>query len=107
VSKILPVLRQRWQLLVRRISQRLRLLVFSYSFSIVSRKESKEALLKIHSPYILHFATHGFFAKADPTSAKTEAESSLNDRQSTTKSKFFKNPMYRSGLSFGRRPNHG
>jgi hypothetical protein len=71
------------------------------------KEATKEALLKIHSPYILHFATHGFFAKADPTSAKTEAESSLNDRQSTTKSKFFKNPMHRSGLSFGRRPNHG
>jgi tetratricopeptide (TPR) repeat protein len=60
---------------------------------------TKEALLKIHSPYILHLATHGFFAKEDPTSAQTEPESSLNDRQSVTKSKFFKNPMHRSGLA--------
>jgi TPR repeat protein/CHAT domain-containing protein len=60
---------------------------------------TKEALLKIHSPYILHLATHGFFAKEDPTSAKTETESSLNERQSVAKSKFFKNPMHRSGLA--------
>jgi tetratricopeptide (TPR) repeat protein len=64
-----------------------------------AKEATKEALLKIHSPYILHLATHGFFAKEDPTSAKTEAESSLNDRQSVTKSKFFKNPMHRSGLA--------
>jgi CHAT domain-containing protein len=64
-----------------------------------AKDATKEALLKIHSPYIVHLATHGFFAKEDPTSAKTEAESSLNDRQSVTKSKFFKNPMHRSGLA--------
>jgi CHAT domain-containing protein len=62
-------------------------------------KATKEALLKIHSPYILHLATHGFFAKEDPTSAKTDRESSSNDRQGVTKSKFFKNPMHRSGLA--------
>jgi CHAT domain-containing protein/tetratricopeptide (TPR) repeat protein len=60
---------------------------------------TKEALRKIHSPYILHLATHGFFAKEDPTTAQTEAESSLKDGQSVTKSKFFKNPMHRSGLA--------
>ena len=60
---------------------------------------TKEALLKIHSPYILHLATHGFFAKEDPNSAKTETESSLSERQSVTKSRFFKNPMHRSGLA--------
>jgi CHAT domain-containing protein len=47
----------------------------------------------------LHLATHGFFAKEDPTSAKTDPESSLNVRQGVTKSKFFKNPMHRSGLA--------
>ena len=62
-------------------------------------KATKEALLKIHSPYILHLATHGFFAKEDATSSKTGPQSSLNDRQSVTKSKFFKNPMHRSGLA--------
>jgi tetratricopeptide (TPR) repeat protein len=60
---------------------------------------TKEALLKIHSPYILHLATHGFFAKEDPTATHAESEFPLNDRQSVTKSKFFKNPMHRSGLA--------
>jgi CHAT domain-containing protein len=60
---------------------------------------TKGALLKIHSPYILHLATHGFFAKEDPTTTQTESESSWNDRQGVTKSKFFKNPMHRSGLA--------
>ena len=64
-----------------------------------AKEATKEALLKIHSPYILHLATHGFFAKEDPTATQTEPESSLNDRQSVTKSKFFKNPMHRSGLA--------
>src|SRR5271166_5899958 len=32
-----------------------------------AKEATKEALLKIHSPYILHLATHGFFAKEDPT----------------------------------------
>jgi CHAT domain-containing protein len=62
-------------------------------------KATKEALLKIHSPYILHLATHGFFAKEDPANANTELESPLNDQQRVTKSKFFKNPMHRSGLA--------
>ncbi len=64
-----------------------------------AKEATKEALLKIHSPYILHLATHGFFAKEDPTATQTEPEVLLNDRQSVTKSKFFKNPMHRSGLA--------
>src|SRR5262249_15658457 len=66
---------------------------------LTAKKATKEALLKIHSPYILHLATHGFFAKEAPTGAKTEAQASLNVRQSVIKSKFFKNPMHRSGLA--------
>ena len=64
-----------------------------------AKKATKEALLKIHSPYILHLATHGFFAKEDPTSTEIEPETLLNDRQSVIKSRFFKNPMHRSGLA--------
>jgi CHAT domain/Sel1 repeat len=64
-----------------------------------AKEATKEALLKIHSPYILHLATHGFFAKEDPTSAKTQPEAFFSDRKSVTKSKFFKNPMHRSGLA--------
>jgi hypothetical protein len=37
-----------------------------------AKEATKEALLKIHSPYILHLATHGFFAKEDPTTTQTE-----------------------------------
>ncbi|HTD16181.1 MAG TPA: CHAT domain-containing protein [Chthoniobacterales bacterium] len=61
------------------------------------KEATKAALFKIHSPYILHLATHGFFAKEDPTVA--QAESPLNERHSVTKSKFFKNPMHRCGLA--------
>ncbi len=61
-----------------------------------AKEATKEAVLKIHSPYILHLATHGFFAKEDPTA---QPDALLNDRQSVTKSKFFKNPMHRSGLA--------
>ena len=64
-----------------------------------AKKATKEALLKIHSPYILHLATHGFFAKEDPTSTEIAPETLLNDRQSVIKSRFFKNPMHRSGLA--------
>jgi hypothetical protein len=61
-----------------------------------AKEATKEALLKIHSPCILHLATHGFFAKEDPT--RTEPDPSMG-RQGVTKSKFFKNPMHRSGLA--------
>jgi hypothetical protein len=35
-----------------------------------AEKATKEALLNIRSPYILHLATHGFFAKGSLTSAR-------------------------------------
>src|SRR5271165_2735075 len=69
------------------------------STDFTAKEATKEALLKIHSPYILHLATHGFFAKEDPTTANTEPGVLLNDRQNVTRSKFFKNPMHRSGLA--------
>jgi tetratricopeptide (TPR) repeat protein len=73
---------------------------WDWKLSDYTKKEAtKEALLKIHSPYILHLATHGFFAKEDPTAAKTESEAFMNDRLGVNKSKFFKNPMHRSGLA--------
>ena len=62
-----------------------------------AKEATKEALLKMHSPYILHLATHGFFAKEDPTA--TQPDALLNERQSVIKSRFFKNPMHRSGLA--------
>ena len=62
-----------------------------------AKEATKGALLEVHSPNILHLATPGFFAKEDPTASQTDA--SLNDRQSVTRSLFFKNPMHRSGLA--------
>src|SRR5208337_1867612 len=69
------------------------------STDFTAKEATKDTLLKIHSPYILHLATHGFFAKEDPTTTQTEPGSLLNIRQGVTKSKFFKNPMHRSGLA--------
>src|SRR5271165_1282093 len=60
-----------------------------------AKEATKEALLKIHSPYILHLATHGFFAKEDPSA--TQSDALLNEN--VTRSRFFKNPMNRSGLA--------
>ena len=68
---------------------------------ITLRRGSLLRKCEIHAPYILHLATHGFFAKEDPTTAQTEPEALLNDRQSVAQSKFFKNPMHRSGLALG------
>ena len=73
---------------------------WSWTPTDYTKKEAtKEALLKIRSPYILHLATHGFFAKENPTTNQTDSGSSLKVRQSVTKSRFFKNPMHRSGLA--------
>jgi CHAT domain-containing protein len=69
------------------------------STDYTKKEATKEALLRIHSPYILHLATHGFFAKEDPPDSQAEPERLLNDRQSVIKSRFFKNPMHRSGLA--------
>jgi CHAT domain-containing protein len=68
--------------------------------NFITREATKEALLKrVRSPYILHLATHGFFAKEDPSAAQTESRALRNDQRSVIKSKFFKNPMHRSGLA--------
>ena len=67
--------------------------------AFTAKKATKEVMLKIHSPYILHLATHGFFAKEDPTAIQTASDQSLNVGHGVMKSKFFKNPMHRSGLA--------
>ena len=64
-----------------------------------AKEATKEALLKIHSPYVLHLATHGFFAKEEPIKTQSEPEALLKVGRGVTKSKFFKNPMHRSGLA--------
>lgn len=58
---------------------------------------TKEAVLKVRSPYILHMATHGFFEEKDPTVTQNEID--LAGNATVTKSKFFRNPMHRNGLA--------
>jgi tetratricopeptide (TPR) repeat protein len=61
---------------------------------------NKRALLDLHSPYILHLATHGFFETEDSSSEANQNEfQSPGIRSDLTKSRFFKNPMHRSGLA--------
>ena len=62
-------------------------------------RATKAALLQIHSPYILHLATHGFFELEDPSEAYPEPWQLLSAEPNVMKSKFFKNPMHRSGLA--------
>jgi CHAT domain-containing protein len=61
------------------------------------KEATREALLKIHAPYILHLATHGFFAREDPST--TEITALLKVSRGVIKSKFFNSPMHRSGLA--------
>jgi len=56
--------------------------------------------LNLHSPYILHLATHGFFEPEDPASeAKPNQFQSPDSESDLSKSRFFKNPMHCSGLA--------
>ena len=61
---------------------------------------TKQALLELHGPYILHLATHGFFEPEDSLSEANPNESqSPGIKSDLTKSRFFNNPMHRSGLA--------
>jgi tetratricopeptide (TPR) repeat protein len=60
---------------------------------------TKAALLQVHSPYILHLATHGFFEPVDHSDTMSTAPQPANLERSVTSSKFFKNPMHCSGLA--------
>ena len=68
--------------------------------SLTGPDVTKRALLDLHNPYILHLATHGFFASEDSSSEANPSESqSPGIKSDLTKSRFFKNPMHRSGLA--------
>ena len=60
---------------------------------------TKAALLQVHRPYILHLATHGFFEAVDQPDTKSLGQLPLNLEHSVADSKFFQNPMHRSGLA--------
>jgi CHAT domain-containing protein/tetratricopeptide (TPR) repeat protein len=63
-------------------------------------KATKAALRQVHSPYLLHLATHGFFEPADqPDDAKAMQQQLTSLERSVTHSKFFQNPMHCSGLA--------
>ena len=56
--------------------------------------------MELHGPYILHLATHGFFEPEDSSSeANPNQSQSLGIKSDLSKSRFFKNPMHRSGLA--------
>ncbi len=52
-----------------------------------------------HSPYILHLAMHGFFASEDNSDTRATELQPVSLQASVFKSKFFNNPMHRSGLA--------
>jgi CHAT domain-containing protein/Tfp pilus assembly protein PilF len=59
---------------------------------------SKAALRQVHSPYVLHLATHGFFRPTTPSGTPSLQLAALSVERNATRSKFFQNPMHRSGL---------
>jgi len=71
----------------------------SETISLGGKDATKEALFRIHSPYILHLATHGFFTSEEKPDTKATELQPVNLQTSVFKSKFFNNPMHRSGLA--------
>jgi CHAT domain-containing protein len=67
--------------------------------SFTGDEATKEALSRIHSPYILHLATHGFFAREDQSAIKTIEQRAIGFESSLASSRFFSSPMHRSGLA--------
>src|SRR5271166_2084383 len=62
-------------------------------------RATKAALFELHSPYILHLATHGFFAQADPSDTESNARTFFALGQSLSGVPFFNNPMNLSGVA--------
>jgi CHAT domain-containing protein len=69
------------------------------TISLGGKDATKEALFRTHSPYILHLATHGFFASEDNSDTRATELQPVSLQASVFKSKFFNNPMHRSGLA--------
>jgi CHAT domain-containing protein len=71
--------------------------------SFTHKEATREALMRIHSPYILHLATSGFFLPEEPA-PETDPNSLqlLRNQLNLRNSRFFENPMHRSGLALAR-----
>jgi tetratricopeptide (TPR) repeat protein/CHAT domain-containing protein len=65
---------------------------------LTGSRASKAALQQLHSPDILHLATHGFFERAKPSDTQSPEQLPVNFEGNGTRSQFFKNPMHRAGL---------
>ena len=60
---------------------------------------TKQALLHLHSPYVLHIGTHGFFQAAEKPDSGIPGQWDLGRKHRLFGSRYFKNPMHRSGLA--------
>jgi CHAT domain-containing protein/Flp pilus assembly protein TadD len=70
---------------------------WGWTCSIFGAQEAtKAALLQVRHPFILHLATHGFFAGSDPNQSD---QSEVLVSGSGFGSKYFANPMHQSGLA--------
>ena len=66
---------------------------------LTGERATKAALFELHSPYILHLATHGFFAQADPSDTESNARTFFALGQSLSGVPFFNNPMNLCGVA--------
>jgi CHAT domain-containing protein len=68
--------------------------------ALTGPKASKAALSRVHAPSVLHLATHGFFEpEAPPEASPPEPLPPVGLGRGLSRSKFFQNPMHRSGLA--------
>jgi hypothetical protein len=67
------------------------------SVTLTDNNATKAALLRVQRPYVLHLATHGFFESIDSENA--DSPTTLEPEENQFKSKYFDNPMHRSGLA--------
>jgi tetratricopeptide (TPR) repeat protein len=66
--------------------------------ALTGLEASKAALRQLHSPDILHLATHGFFKRTKPSDTQPLEQLPENSERDGVRSQFFKNPMHRAGL---------
>jgi hypothetical protein len=62
-------------------------------YPLANKSATKKALLQVHSPNILHIATHGLFAALEKVITKANEGQPLSVQWSAIRSKYFENPM--------------